>query len=441
MKKLIFVFLLSSILYSFSFLYGAHMVRQVVDDWPTTHDTTGVSWVVYSVDSVQYNSFDDPVNTYIVYPFVGSSQIAWYTDVDNWGWVWAEGDEMVSFGSWDSAYAANPGTYPTNPNHTGFYWIFNDTLDEDASPQTWATSPTGMWDTLRPMPLPVASLNKNGDSVIIQIPNPVETTGNPATINVMGFWVFADTTSPAPPGYPSTLTKEVGYFPRAPGATTQCKDPVSNYPAGRNVIFAYRIVARPETSAVDTPPGYTSQYFSGNSNALLIPTGIEETGLTASATSYGIRLRWYVMGYLSYQYAEIVRDGKKIAETNRCEYLDKDVLPNHQYTYNVSLIFSNGERRLLGPIRVTFQGREGLGLDFTPNPFKGEGKVLLTVPYTQHITLKVYDVSGREIETLYSGNTGPGLYRFKCALSTSGIYHIVVFDEHRKIMSKKVLSF
>lgn len=435
MKKIIPLFLMSAVL----FAQASHALYQWVEQWPTTHDTTGVKWVIYYLGSPEQNvSLNDPAGTFIAYSS-GSPSIAWYTEVSNWYSSWSEGDELISFGSWDSAYAANPLTYGDNPEHTGFYWIYNDTLDANADPQEWATNPSGMRDTLRPMPVPIADLNLTQDSVVIKIPNPQETIGNPANTNVMGFLVFADTTNPAPLGTPNALNKEVGYFARDAGDTTFCKDWAGNYPAGRNVIFAYKIVARPDTTLIlQNSPGYTSEYLSRNSNPVPIPLGKEETGLTAFSMMDGIQLKWMAGNY---QNAKIIRNNLPVSETHKNEYFDKGVKVNQRYTYKVHLIYPNNEIKTLGPVNVVFKGKQGLHIDFSPNIFNGKSDVSLFIPYEQKIELKVVDVMGREIKTLYSGNLSSGAHRFTFhpVHQKSGIYHIVLKGEKTKFISKRIL--
>ncbi len=45
-----------------------------------------------------------------------------------------------------------------------------------------------------------------------------------------------------------------------------------------------------------------------------------------------------------------------------------------------------------------------------PNPFNPATVIKFSIPKNEFVTIKVYDIIGREIKTLFSGNTNPGMY-------------------------------
>jgi hypothetical protein len=149
---------------------------------------------------------------------------------------WTVGDTIIAFGSFDSAYAHNPSTYGDNPNHTGFYWLFTDTLTT-AQPQTWQPD-----DTLRPMEKPIAYLQTTTpgvDTIIVRIPNPLETQGNVTGYHVEGYELYVAIDNGIPNSYnPMVYIPCQGGY----GDTTLYKDVESNYASGCNVYYAYKIV-------------------------------------------------------------------------------------------------------------------------------------------------------------------------------------------------------
>ncbi|MGB9696234.1 MAG: T9SS type A sorting domain-containing protein [Ignavibacteria bacterium] len=59
-----------------------------------------------------------------------------------------------------------------------------------------------------------------------------------------------------------------------------------------------------------------------------------------------------------------------------------------------------------------------------PNPFNTRTKIKFEIPYTVFMTLKIYDITGREIKTLLSEtkNAGSYIYEFDGANFASGVY-------------------
>jgi photosystem II stability/assembly factor-like uncharacterized protein len=59
-----------------------------------------------------------------------------------------------------------------------------------------------------------------------------------------------------------------------------------------------------------------------------------------------------------------------------------------------------------------------------PNPFNPSTKIRFDIPKSSDIKLKIFDVSGREIENIFNGNISPGAfeYTWNAASLTSGVY-------------------
>ncbi len=262
-----------------SFVYAqSHVVRQMVRNWVVGYDTTGAHWYVYDLYHAETLVINENTTGSGMLYSAAANAAKWYCDVGNFpGHQWDNGDTVIAFGSWDSAYVTDPGGYGDNPNHTGFYWLFSDTLDATVDPQTFSPD-----DTLREMPQPLAS-QVNGDTghIEISITNPPETRRPDQTeYDVLGYWVVADTSGQ---GTPNRYDKDVGFFPvnGGPGDITVCIDEVENYEDGQTVYWAYKLVARPDTTtnkSRQVPPGYSTYYLSMNSNPIVI-IGVAETEL------------------------------------------------------------------------------------------------------------------------------------------------------------------
>lgn len=254
----------------------SHNVRQMVRNWPVDYDETGVQWMIYDWYNAETHWHDqDTAGAYTLHSSL-QNYLRWTGETAVFP-DWDNGDTIIAFGSWDSAYATSPSTYGSNPNHTGFYWLFSDTLDGSQSLQTWSPD-----DTLRVLPQPYAyQVGGETGNIRIEIINPAETRRLDQTeYDVMGFWIWADTTGAGTPDAFNDAEKvmEVGFFSvdGDAGDITICTDTVPNYHDGYTVYWAYKLVARPDT--VDAPAdtmGYSTYYFSQNSNPIVI-IGIEE---------------------------------------------------------------------------------------------------------------------------------------------------------------------
>lgn len=193
---------------------------------------------------------------------------------------WQHGDTICILGSW----AENEGTV----SHAGWYWLFSDSITGTAAPDFFLPN-----DTLREMPMPVASQIAPGDTVIVEITNPYETDHEPLgtwPYDVLGYWVVCDTTGT---GTEASYDVELGFAPVdgvGDSSTFFKYYPTDVFPSAgdRNTYHAYYIVARPETTT--TPgviPGFSTDAMSQNSN-LLVVVGVAEYD-DAVLTSFSAR--------------------------------------------------------------------------------------------------------------------------------------------------------
>jgi len=76
-----------------------------------------------------------------------------------------------------------------------------------------------------------------------------------------------------------------------------------------------------------------------------------------------------------------------------------------------------------------------------PNPFNPVTTIAFTLPASSHTTLKVYDMLGKEVETLVDGDRAPGLHRaaFDASRLNSGVYFYKIQAGRYTDMKKMVL--
>ena len=110
------------------------------------------------------------------------------------------------------------------------------------------------------------------------------------------------------------------------------------------------------------------------------------------------------------------------AELRHYEYLDKDYAASGARFYGLEFLDRSGRTTSFGPIEVSFDASPGLRwLPSSPNPFRDKTDLLLNLPAGGELSVKVYDVRGRQIRTIFEGIRGPGVASFQWdALDQSG---------------------
>ena len=96
---------------------------------------------------------------------------------------------------------------------------------------------------------------------------------------------------------------------------------------------------------------------------------------------------------------------------------------------DVYLIKTDGN----GLIGIEDEGRNSkietrIVLQSRPNPLRTTAMIQYQIPAADHVTLKVYDVTGRFVETLVDDSKKPGVHqvRWNAADNPSGVYFITL---------------
>lgn len=77
-----------------------------------------------------------------------------------------------------------------------------------------------------------------------------------------------------------------------------------------------------------------------------------------------------------------------------------------------------------------------------PNPFNPETKIKFTLPKEGNVTLKIFDITGQEVETLIDGlgfRSGTITYDFNGSELSSGVYFYSLFVDNNRIDTKKMV--
>ena len=77
-----------------------------------------------------------------------------------------------------------------------------------------------------------------------------------------------------------------------------------------------------------------------------------------------------------------------------------------------------------------------------PNPFNPSTQIVFSVTKEGPVTLRVFDILGREVATLVNGNRKPGEYteRFDGTRLASGVYMYVLQAAEGRLTSRMILS-
>lgn len=121
-------------------------------------------------------------------------------------------------------------------------------------------------------------------------------------------------------------------------------------------------------------------------------------------------------------------------------FIDKNVTDG-VYLYRLKQIDTDGSYEYSNEIDVTIKTTDKFALKQNyPNPFNPSTKIEYSIPYSENVLIKVYDVLGREVETLLNEYKNAGTYEieFNATELTSGLYFYKIISgnktETRKMM-------
>ncbi len=103
------------------------------------------------------------------------------------------------------------------------------------------------------------------------------------------------------------------------------------------------------------------------------------------------------------------------------KYGESSIAMNESYASYIELPFLTSEQVLY--VGEPIAGNFSLSQNY-PNPFNSTTALEYSLPQNAHVTLKVYDILGREVKTLFEGNQFAGTYKatFNADQLASGVY-------------------
>jgi hypothetical protein len=136
-----------------------------------------------------------------------------------------------------------------------------------------------------------------------------------------------------------------------------------------------------------------------------------------------VTLNWQSMSETNNQYWIVNRDGEEIARLDGqgnketptdYTYLDRNLTNGVAYSYSVIAVNAEGNHDEYGPVTATplaagVPGEFALSQNY-PNPFNASTVIRYQLASDEHVTLKVYNVSGQEVASLVNADQKAGQY-------------------------------
>ncbi len=221
----------------------------------------------------------------------------------------------------------------------------------------------------------------------------------------------------------------------------------------------YNLVGTPQSSPYDFDidndlRDATYPYIGADESAVLLP--VELTSFTAVARGKNVELKWATatehnnLGFdieksVNGVWSKIgfVSGAGNSNAPKEYGYVDA-VNENATYSYRLKQIDQDGKFTYNNAIEVHVNAAVNsyqLAQNF-PNPFNPATTIRFSVPQMENASVKVYDVTGREVVTLFNGVAAPGqVYnvQFNGAGLASGIYFYVLQTQSYRDVKKMSL--
>lgn len=225
---------------------------------------------------------------------------------------------------------------------------------------------------------------------------------------------------------------------------------------GDNLLTTFKIAAIPKVETLPITWGLEGSGFSIDN----LSPGI--LSFHASNSSNGIKLDWKVNtlnhDVVKYEIYKGIHElfpplpEYKITSLNPStfEYVDKDLLTGYKYYYIISVTDKAGNTTYSPAFSAgtvtsvneeSFTPKEIVLKQNYPNPFNPVTTIEFSLPSVTKISLKIYDVLGREIKEIAHGTYNPGNHKaeFNAADLTSGIYFYTLSGNNQNETRKLLL--
>jgi hypothetical protein len=157
--------------------------------------------------------------------------------------------------------------------------------------------------------------------------------------------------------------------------------------------------------------------YSGERSVVIQSLAVLFASFDAAVSEEGVRLAWrveadeVVLGYRVYRSegtAPEVRLTPSLLGVSTNSFMDVEARAGRSYTYFVTAVKENGDEvRSVAASVTTAALALALGQNY-PNPFNPSTKIPFTLESTGQVVVRVFDVRGAQVATLFDGTLGEG---------------------------------
>jgi Concanavalin A-like lectin/glucanases superfamily/Secretion system C-terminal sorting domain len=237
--------------------------------------------------------------------------------------------------------------------------------------------------------------------------------------------------------------------------TSNFTPPSSPFTKDGNTVALYHFNEGTGTSTADSSGNNNTLYFEGSPAWVTsdIPLAVQATDFIASSSQKSVTLTWSTASEINNAGFNILRADQLTAvsgspvrnwhliasylsdsnlrglgtrSTGRdYSFTDSKVTSGSSYAYKIQSVATDGATKDLSTLTVTVGLPKTFALDQNfPNPFNPTTTIGYELSANTFVTLKVYDVLGREVATLVNGQQNAGVYKVSLNASdySSGTY-------------------
>jgi hypothetical protein len=174
--------------------------------------------------------------------------------------------------------------------------------------------------------------------------------------------------------------------------------------------------------------------------AIIVDNGtlpVELTSFTVESVNSGVELKWVTATEVnnhgfkvekkstdSWQEIGFVPGHGNSNSPKHYSYIDNDAVNGSNFQYRLKQVDNNGNIKYSGIVKINLAPSEFELAQNYPNPFNPSTSIKYSIPKKSFVTLAVYDMLGREVNSLVSGVKDQGSYNveFNGSSLPSGVF-------------------